>query len=530
MKLCFLGATHEVTGSCFLLTVGDTKVLIDCGMEQGKDIYENQPIPAKISEIDYVLVTHAHIDHSGNIPMLYKNGFRGKIFLTDATARLANVMLRDSAHIQEFEAEWRNRKAKRSGEELYQPLYTMADAIGAIGLFSPCSYDVDIKISDEIIVKFFDAGHMLGSASIKLTLTEKGEQRTIIFSGDIGNTDKPLLSNPVYPDNADYVVMESTYGDRLHGGRPDYTSEITNILRDVLARGGNLVIPSFAVGRTQELLYVFREIKQNKLLGELDFTVYVDSPLANEATDVFTSCLAKYGDNETKALIDSGIRPIDFDGLYTSITTEESKAINFDKTPKVIISASGMCEAGRIRHHLKHNLWREDSTILFVGYQTEGTLGRSLLDGAKRVKLFSEDIDVKASVKNLAGISGHADMNGLLSWVGALKNKPEKVFIVHGDDKVCEAFAKTVQEKLDYDTYAPFSGTEWDLLSNVCTNEGIAKLIVKGSIKKKKYSSHYAKLLQAGEKLMTLIRESEGYANRELEKRTNEINRIISRW
>ncbi|MBQ2714008.1 MAG: MBL fold metallo-hydrolase [Clostridia bacterium] len=531
MKLCFLGATHEVTGSCFLLTVGDKRVLIDCGMEQGKDIYENQPIPGKISDVDYVFLTHAHIDHSGNLPMLYKKGFRGKIYLTNATAKLANIMLKDSAHIQEFEAEWRNRKAKRSGGELYEPLYTTQDAIGTINLFTPCPYGKDITIDENVKVNFLDAGHMLGSSSIKLTVQEKGVRKTIIFSGDVGNLNKPLLKDPELPDSADYVVIESTYGNRNHGGRPNYVEELSKLLIDTFSRGGNLVIPSFAVGRTQEILYVLREIKQKRLVKQYsDFPVYVDSPLANEATEVFVQCLEECGDDETQELIRAGIDPISFEGLYSSVTTEESKAINFDQTPKVIISASGMCEAGRIRHHLKHNLWRDDSTILFVGYQSEGTLGRALLDGEKEIKLFSESIEVRARIENLDGISGHADRDGLINWLNGFENKPKRVFVVHGEDKVCDEFSDYVQNNLAIDSYAPFSGTEWDLLTDTCATEGVGRLIVKGNVKKKKYSSQYAKLLSAGEKLMTLIRESEGYANREIEKRVNEINRIISRW
>lgn len=531
MKLCFLGATHEVTGSCFLIEVSGKRILVDCGMEQGKDIYENQPIPGKISDVDYLFLTHAHIDHSGNIPMLTKKGFKGKIFLTHATAKLANVMLRDSAHIQEFEAEWRNRKAKRSGAEVYEPLYTMQDAIDTVNLFNPYPYGEEIFVCDGVKAEFIDAGHMLGSATIKLTLCENGVEKVLVFSGDIGNLNKPLLKDPVYPEYADYIVMESTYGNRNHGGRPDYVVELTKILRDVISRGGNLVIPSFAVGRTQELLYILREIKQKKLVGQYsDFPVYVDSPLANEATEVFLKCLAECGDEDTQNLIYEGVDPISFDGLYASVTTEESKAINFDQTPKVIISASGMCEAGRIRHHLKHNLWREDSTVLFVGYQAEGTLGRALLDGEREIKLFGEVIEVRATIKNLDGVSGHADRDGLLAWLKNLKNTPQRVFVVHGEDKVCDEFADTVQRDLGFSSYAPFSGTEWDLLTDVCENEGVAKLIVKGTIQRKKYSSHYAKLLLAGEKLMALIKESEGFANRELEKKTNEINRIISRW
>ena len=533
MKITFVGATHEVTGSCFLVEACGVRLLIDCGMEQGRDIYENQEIPGKVSDIDYVLLTHAHIDHSGNIPMLYKRGFRGKIFLTNATAKLANVMLRDSAHIQESEAEWRNRKAKRSGGEYYEPLYTMADAVATINLFSPCSYDEEIIISNGIKAIFTDVGHMLGSASIKLTLTEGDVEKTIIFSGDIGNVDKPLLRDPVYPKTADYVVMESTYGDRIHNAkRPDYVNELVRIIVDTMARGGNLVIPSFAVGRTQELLYVLREIKERRLTGNFsNFPVYVDSPLANEATEVFLQCMGECGDDETKALIARGVQPITFEGLYTSISTEDSKAINFDDTPKVIISASGMCEAGRIRHHLKHNLWRDDSTVLFVGYQSQGTLGRALLDGAKSVKLFGEEIEVRAKILNLDGVSGHADMEGLLKWVGSLEKAPTRMFVVHGEDKVCDYFAETVTSRLGYPTYAPYSGTVWDLIGDDCLDTGIRKLIVKGKIEKKtKVSPAYAKLLSAMEELNRLVKESAGYANRELERKTNEIYRIIHRW
>ncbi len=532
MELNFLGATHEVTGSCIMVNACGKKFLVDCGMEQGKDIFENQPIPAKLSEIDYVLLTHAHIDHSGNIPILYKNGFRGKIFLTAATAKLADVMLRDSAHIQEFEAEWRNRKAKRSGEVPYTPLYTMADAIGTIGLFVPCVYGEDINIDENITIRFYDAGHMLGSASIKVTMRENGEERSVLFSGDIGNIDKPLLRDPQYCTSADYLVIESTYGNRSHGERPDYKSELSKIIIDTFSRGGNLVIPSFAVGRTQELLYILREIKHEGLVGKFsDFQVYVDSPLANEATRIFKECLETFCDDETKALIDGGIDPVEFDGLHASISTEDSKAINLDKSSKIIISASGMCEAGRIRHHLKHNLWRADSTVLFVGYQTVGTVGRSLLDGARFVKLFGEEIEIRARIENLDGISGHADVNGLIEYAKALSAVPQKTFVVHGDDKVCDEFSGTLSAKLSHSALAPFSGTVWNLIDNTCVNEGIARLIVKEKIQKvNKYSPAYAKLVDAGEKIAKLISNSKGFANRELERIANELNRVIDRW
>ncbi len=532
MELNFLGATHEVTGSCIMATVSGKKFLVDCGMEQGKDIFENQPIPAKLSEIDYVFLTHAHIDHSGNLPILYKNGFRGKIFLTKASARLADIMLKDSAHIQEFEAEWRNRKAKRSGEVPYTPLYTMRDVLGTIELFVPCEYNKDVFVDEYVTARFYDAGHMLGSSSIKITMRESGVEKSVLFSGDIGNIDKPLLKDPVYCDEADYLVIESTYGNRAHGDRPNYKKELSEIIIDTFSRGGNVVIPSFAVGRTQELLYILREIKQDKSAGVYsDFKVYVDSPLANEATKIFKDCLEDTCDEETAELLAKGINPVEFDGLYTSISTEDSKAINDDVSSKIIISASGMCEAGRIRHHLKHNLWRADSTILFVGYQTQGTVGRNLLDGARYIKLFGEEIEVKARIDNLNGISGHADVNGLIKYAGALKSIPNKTFVVHGDDKVCDEFATTLSNLLGHSAIAPFSGTVWDILNNVCKNEGLAKLIVKTKIKKvNNYSPAYAKLVDAGEKISNLISTSKGFANRELERITKELYRVIDRW
>ena len=385
MKLGFVGADHEVTGSCHYLEACGKQILIDCGMEQGKDIYVNQDIPIPINQIDYVLLTHAHIDHSGRLPLLYKNGFKGSIISTFATSDLCSIMLRDSAHIQEFEAEWRNRKARRAGSEEYVPLYTTEDALGAISLFHPCDYEQTIELSEGINIRFRDVGHLLGSASIEIWITENDISRKLVFSGDIGNINQPLIKDPQTTSSADYVIMESTYGDRLHKAPPDYAVELANVINRTLRRGGNLVIPAFAVGRTQEMLYFIREIKERKLV-EFDFPVYVDSPLAIEATSIFNKNFQSCFDEEAMALIQSGISPIRFPNLHLAISSDESKAINFDSTPKVIISASGMCEAGRIKHHLKHNLWRPECTVLFVGYQAYGTLGRALTEGSSLVK------------------------------------------------------------------------------------------------------------------------------------------------
>ena len=477
MKLTFIGAAHEVTGSCHLLEAAGRHILIDCGMEQGPDLYENQEIPMPPNQIDCILLTHAHIDHSGLIPLLCKHGFKGQIVSTFATADLCNIMLRDSAHIQEFEAEWRNRKAKRSGAALYEPLYEMKDALEAVELFAPCDYDQKISLYDGIEVRFGDVGHLLGSASIEVWITEDGATKKIVFSGDVGNTNQPIIKDPTPVKDADYVVIESTYGNRTHGDEmPDYIGEFMRILKETFDKGGNLVVPSFAVGRTQELLYFIREIKEKQLLPEYPgFEVYVDSPLAIEATNVFTKNMKGCFDEEAMAIVEKGINPLVFPGLKTTVTSDESKMINFNDNPKVIISASGMCEAGRIRHHLKHNLWRKECTILFVGYQAMGTLGRKLLDGAASVKLFGEMIEVAARIESLRGISGHADRNGLLAWLDGFEKKPEHVFVVHGEDTVTEEFADTVTKTFGIPAFAPYSGGCVDLATNMILSEGIKK-------------------------------------------------------
>ena len=428
MKLTFLGAAHEVTGSRFLLEACGKQILVDYGMEQGFDLYENTPLPVPAASIDCVFLTHAHIDHSGWLPLLYKKGFRGRIFTTEATEDLCAIMLMDSAHIQEMEAEWKTRKATRKGEPPVEPAYTTRDAAEAIKLFTPCKYMTTVDVCDGIAIRMIDVGHMLGSASIEVSVTEDGHTQTIVFSGDIGNQNQPLLRDPRYFTQADYVVMESTYGDRSHGEVPDFIGTLVNTLNTTFARGGNVVIPSFAVGRTQELLYFFRQIKQDGLItAHPGFPVYIDSPLAIEATQVFKEHMYDYMDQATVALLKQGINPLSFEGLKVALTADESKLINEDPTPKVIISASGMCDAGRVRHHLKHNLWRPECTVLFVGYQSVGTLGRILQDGADEVKLFGETIGVRAEIHKLNGISGHADNRGLMKWIGAFTNKPRRM-------------------------------------------------------------------------------------------------------
>jgi Predicted exonuclease of the beta-lactamase fold involved in RNA processing len=527
MKVTFLGAAHEVTGSCTLIETMGHAFLVDCGMEQGKDIFVNQNLPVSPSTLDCVLLTHAHIDHSGKLPLLSKNGFKGSVYATSATCSLTDIMLRDSAHIQQLEAEWQNRKAKRSGEEEYTPLYNMEDTEALIRCLRPCKYGETIRVLENVEVRFTDIGHLLGSACVEIWINEDGITKKITFSGDVGNKNHPLINDPTHVTESDYVVIESTYGNRLHETAGDSISLFADIIDHTLSRGGNLVIPSFAVGRTQELLFYIRKIKENKLLKYSDFKVYVDSPLAEEATRIFMQCEADVFDSEAADLIKKGVNPFWFEGLTNVETSDESKAINFDTAPKVIISASGMCEAGRIRHHLKHNLWRKECTVMFAGYQAEGTLGRILHDGAKKVKLFGEEIEVNAEITFLPGISGHADKNGLLDWLSGFNSgvKPT-VFVNHGDDASCTAFTETLKE-LGYNAFAPFSGTQFDLISGNATVVTEGMPVIKAQAPSTRADMIYSDLVSAAEELLSLAKNSKGRANKDIAGFTSRIRELI---
>ena len=532
MKLTFVGAAHEVTGSCHFLQAVGKNILVDCGMEQGPDLYENPGLPVSASEVDYVFLTHAHIDHSGMLPKLAKEGFKGQIFTTYATADLCDIMLRDSAHIQEFEAEWRNRKGKRAGQPEYEPVYVMQDALDAIELLVPCQYGERITICDGVQIRFTDVGHLLGSASIEVWVTEGDVTKKIVFSGDVGNLDQPIIKDPVYTEHADYVVMESTYGNRVHTQeKPDYIGEFTRILKETFDRNGNVVIPSFAVGRTQEMLYFIREIKEKGLLSEYpDFEVYLDSPLAIEATKIFTKNMRECFDEEALALVNAGINPLVFPGLHTATSSEDSKMINFIEKPKVIISASGMCDAGRIRHHLKHNLWRPECTILLVGYQANGTLGRRLIEGEKNVRLFGEPIEVHAHIESLHGVSGHADRNGLLAWLGGFNTPIEHVFVVHGEDTVTDEFAKTVEETYGYPAFAPYPCAEVDLLKNEILSEGVKIPVIAKKPAQRKADTAFDRLVAAGKRLLDVIYSHEGLSNKDKAKFESQINNLADKW
>ena len=532
MKLSFFGADQCVTGSCHCLEVGGKRILIDCGLQQGRDEVDNRSLPFAPGSIDYALITHAHIDHSGRVPMLIKNGFQGRILTTRLTAQLMSIMLQDSAHIQESDAEYKNRKNRRAGRPEEEPLYTVADAQRVPEFIDTCEYGQSVHLCDGVDAVFIDAGHLLGSASIRLTLTEGGQTKTIVFSGDIGNVDQPIIRDPQFFTGADYVVMESTYGDRNHTEVWSYTGQLAQIIDETLGKGGNVVIPSFAVGRTQELLYFIREIKDQGLVTSVpDFPVYVDSPLAKSATTIFCGDLRGYLDEDALELVKDGTHMFNFPGLHLTETVDESKSLNEDHTPKVIISASGMCDAGRIRHHLKYNLWRADSAVVFVGFQSPGTLGRTLLDGVTSVKLFGEDVAVRAKVVNFQGLSSHADHDHLLDWIGHFKEPlPQHVFVVHGDREVAPVFAQAVSQ-LGFTAHAPQYTEEYDLLT--CTQ------LAAGYLPQRKtrtfdgaprVTAAYQKLVQLGDSLVGLIRRSKGRDNKTLAAFAEALRKILDKF
>ena len=470
MNITFCGAAKEVTGSNHLVEAAGKKFLVDCGLIQGRVAEEErnaEPFIYNPKEIDFMLLTHAHIDHSGRIPKLIKEGFKGAIYATKPTCELSRIMLADSGHIQEAETEWKNRKRKREGKSLLEPLYTSKEGEESLKHFIPVSYMDIIEIDENIRVRFNDAGHMLGSAIIEVWITENGKTTKIVFSGDLGNNDIKLLQPPSPITTADYVVMESTYGDRLHMKyKGDEKAEkFLDIVSTTLRRGGNVVIPSFAVGRTQEILYELNAIKERKNEPEINAkykelmnaTVYVDSPLAITATEIFKRNLELF-DDEAQERIKRGDNPLEFDGLKFTKTVEESVALNENTKPCIIMSASGMCDAGRIKHHLKHNLWNPLNTILFVGYQAPNTLGRRIVEGEKVVKIFGEEIAVNAQIEYIEGYSGHADQEWLMNFIYSFRDKPKKVFLVHGEERAQKVLKEKIEKDIEVSTIIPEFG------------------------------------------------------------------------
>ncbi|MBR5805224.1 MAG: MBL fold metallo-hydrolase [Oscillospiraceae bacterium] len=528
MQLQFVGATHGVTGSAHLLKACGKNILIDWGMRQGReeDISYDMPIP--VNSIDAVLVTHAHVDHTGYLPLLARGGFKGKIWCTEATVDLCHIMIMDSAHIQESEAEWESRKNKRSGKPEVKPLYTSDDALATLRLLHGVEYQQEIEVVPGVTAIFHDVGHLIGSAAIEIKIEENGVKRTVVFSGDVGNIDQPLIKDPQFIKYADYIVCESTYGDRLHKVVKDYRVDLAQVIQETFDKGGNVVIPAFAVGRTQELLYFLRDIIVKDLVKGHKIPVYVDSPMAIETIKVFDDNIYGYFDEEAMARVKDGIDPINFPTLKTTVTSDESKLINFDKQPKVIISASGMCDAGRIRHHLKHNLWRKDSTIVFVGYQAEGSLGRRLLDGVDKVKLFGETIEVNARIIKLDGISGHADQAGIIRWLKGFENRPEKIFLVHGEPDVMPVFEEKIRQELGWDVYAPYYTDVFDLVSG--QQVYVAPKTVRAKPRTQTgVSKIYTALLKALDRLTAIVKKAASYPNDDLKQATKAIEDICDK-
>ena len=543
MKLYFIGADHEVTGSCHVLEVNGKYIMMDCGLEQGRDIYVNEDLPVPASEIDAVLLSHAHIDHSGLLPKLVKDGFHGMIYCTDATKQLCDIMLKDSAHIQESEAEWASRKAKRSGRKQVKPLYTVQDAEIAMLYFQVIPYGETFSPVEGVTARYEDGGHILGSAIIYLTMQEDGKTRTLAYTGDLGNINMPIVNDPSPRETTDYVITESTYGDRLHEKIDNPVKQLADIMNRTFARGGNVVIPAFAVGRTQEILYFIREILKNDMVSYKDFLVYVDSPLAEEATAIFEENTFGYYDEEAMQILREGGHPLVFPNLRMVIDVEESKLINTSDKPSVIISASGMCTSGRIKHHLKHNLWRPECTIAFAGYQAEDTLGRRLVDGEKDVRIYQEDIHVEAEIVELKDVSAHADRDGLIHWLTDNPEKPKNVFVVHGEDSVAENFAKQLQNDCGYEASAPYSGYVFDLLYNRYESTEEPDRVLSTEEKKEEirkdqereqdtYSQnrYYNELMEKGQKLIRLIEKRKNAKNNELKKFLKEVDKLVSRW
>ena len=473
MKITFLGATKIVTGSNFLVEAAGKKFLVDCGLYQGKAELEEQnyrEFDYNPAEIDFMLLTHAHIDHSGRIPKLYNDGFKGPIYAHKATCDLCQIMLPDSGHIQEMEAEWKNKKRIRKGQPTRGSLYTAEDALKCMEIFVPVKYDEIIQVSENIYVRFNDAGHMLGSSTIEIWAKEDGKETKAVFSGDLGNNDIPLLSEPTMIDNCDYLVMESTYGSRLHIRNDQKAELFLKIVSETIDNGGTVVIPSFAVGRTQEILYEINKIKENRhdeeFLREyrtlMKVPVYVDSPLAISATQVFKENMDLFED-EVKEEMERGNNPLEFPGLKFTQTADESKALNESDEPSIIISASGMCDVGRIKHHLKHNIWNPKSTILFVGYQAPGTLGYEIVNGAKKVTIFGEEFAVNARIEYIEGYSGHADQEGLMNFVYSFYNKPKHIFLVHGEEESQEVLRNKILENTGIGVTIPEYGETYQL-------------------------------------------------------------------
>lgn len=542
MKIQFLGAARVVTGSCFLLTTEKSKILIDCGLFQGSSSLEKlnyEEFPFNPADIDFLILSHAHIDHSGRIPKLVKEGFEGKIISTKATSDLCEIMLVDSGHIQESDAKWENKKRKRAGKPLVEPLYTVKDAIASLRYFKPVLYEQKIELNDEIAVRFKDAGHILGSSIVELWVKESNRTSKIVYSGDIGLPNKPILKDPALVEDADYLIIESTYGNRIHENLEDRVHKLTDIINTTITRGGSVIIPSFAVGRTQELIYELNKYYENNhSLDEfMKIPIYIDSPMAVSATEIFQNNSDCF-DDEAKKLILSGDNPFEFPNLYYIRSQEDSMKLNSYEFPKVIISASGMCTAGRIRHHLKYNLWKKENSIIFVGYQAEGTLGRIIKDGAKKVKLLGDEVAVEAEIYSIEGFSGHTDKKGLINWIKGFKKIPSNIFIVHGEKESALGLAQAIEDNFNIKPVIPNMNSVYELDTSILEDtqyDMVETIKLKDDIKEElqRVYDQFEGLISKTGKIIddkTLNEDYDSIKNNliELQKKLMDLNIIVS--
>ena len=502
MKITFCGASKTVTGSNYLIEAGGKKLLLDCGMFQGGPREEQMNFESFIynpKDIDYLILSHAHIDHSGRIPKLVREGFNGKIYTTHATYDLCEIMLMDSAKIGMQDAEWENRKRVRKGLAPIEPLYNTNDVEESLKLFKPCYYNQEIKIDDTFTFRLQDAGHILGSAIVELFINEDGKTTKLVFSGDLGMPDRPILMDPTFIDEADYLIIESTYGDRDHPTYNDSTKSLIKIIEDTSQKGGTVVIPSFAVGRTQDLIYQLNSYYDKEGLEEYKkVPIYIDSPMAISTTKVFEKNSNLF-DEAARKLILGGDNPFEFENIFYVRDVEESKRLNAVNYPKVIISASGMASAGRVRHHLKHNLWDSKNSVVIVGYQAEGSTGRKLVEGAKMVPLLGEEIKVQASIYSLQGFSAHADRSMLLNWIGNFKKLPKKIFLVHGEEKAIASLKSEIENKFKGNVYVPDLGDSVELYAaDTKFNDSPIK----------EYEQRHEELLQLTERVEELLKDT----------------------
>jgi metallo-beta-lactamase family protein len=457
IKLKFFGAAKNVTGSCYYIEANGVRLLVDCGLYQEREFkprnWADFPVPAE--SIDAVLLTHAHLDHCGRLPKLVKEGFKGTIHATSATSEIANIIMLDSAHIQEEDIKHKKYRHEKSGKKSpfpYEPLYTKEDAEKTNTLFSKAGYEAPVSIGEGITAEFHEAGHVFGSAMIKLTVEQGGESRSILFSGDVGRWDLPIMRDPSQFEQADYVLIESTYGDRTHGEVASIPGELERIINETHKAGGNVIIPSFSLERTQELLYHLNNLLREDRIPHL--VAFVDSPMAIKITEVFKKHPELF-DDEAMAQLTAGDHPCDFPGLTMSRSVDQSKSINHITGTAIIIAGSGMCTGGRVKHHLKNNADRPDSTILFVGYQAFGTLGRHILEKPETIRIFGEEHDLKARIEKISGFSAHADKEELHRWISSLKAPPRKVFVTHGEESAATAFKEFLSEKTGWNCIVP---------------------------------------------------------------------------